>query len=104
MLLRPSVMTVPDAPLLLAMGRADAGIHIEHDAARRPSTVHEVDPLAGQIGQRGQVGLCRKPLRLEAAHLAWRSRATLRRLAADNPAHRRIMTQPFGVVHVLIAS
>ena len=26
------------------------------------------------------------------------------RLAADNPAHRRIMAQPLGVIHVLIAS
>src|SRR5262245_15715798 len=24
-----------------------------------------VDPLTGQVGQRGQVGLCRKPLRLK---------------------------------------
>jgi hypothetical protein len=59
---------VPDAHLLLAMGRADARIHIEHDAARRPSTVHEVDPSTRQIGQRRQVRLCRQPMRLEAAH------------------------------------
>jgi hypothetical protein len=45
--------------------------------------VHQVDPLVGQVGQRGQVDICPKPLRLEAAYLAWRSCATLRRLAAD---------------------
>ena len=45
------VMAVPDAQLLLAMGRADARIHVEHDAARRPSTVHQVDPLAAQVSQ-----------------------------------------------------
>ena len=32
-------MTIPDAHLLLAMRRADARIHVEHDTARRPSIV-----------------------------------------------------------------
>jgi len=27
----------------------------------------------------------------------------LRHLTADNPAHRRIVTQPIGVVHILVA-
>ena len=47
---------------------------------------------------------CREPLRLEAAHLARRSRTALSRFAADNPAHRRIVAQALGVVHVLISS
>jgi hypothetical protein len=64
------VVAVPDAHLLLAMCRADARIHIEHDAARWPSSVHEVDPLTGQGGKGGEVRICRKPLRLETAHLA----------------------------------
>src|SRR2546425_255839 len=85
------------------MGRAHARIHIEHDAARRPSTVHEVDPSTRQIGQRREVRLCRQPMRLEAAHLAGRSRIALRRLAANDPAHCRIMTQAFGVVHVFVS-
>ena len=42
------VMAVPDAHLLLAMGRADARIHVEHDASRRTAAMHAVDPLAGQ--------------------------------------------------------
>jgi len=99
-----SVMTVPDAHLLLPMGRADARIHVEHDATRRPSSVHQVDPVAREVGQSGEVRICRKPLRLETPHLAWRSRAGQRRLAAHDPTHRRIMTQPFGIVHVLVAS
>ena len=45
------VMPVPNAHLLLAMGRAHARIHVEHDASRRAVTVHKVDPLAGQIGK-----------------------------------------------------
>src|SRR5262249_12618743 len=98
------VMAVPDAHLLLAVSRTDARIHVEHDATRRPPTVHQVNPLAGQVGQGAEVGLYGKPLRLEATHLAWRSRAALRRLATDDPAHCRIMTQTFGIVHVLVAS
>jgi hypothetical protein len=66
--------------------------------------VHQVNPLAGQVGQRAEVGLYGKPLRLEATHLAWRSRAALRRHAADDPANSMIMTQTFGIVHVLVAS
>src|SRR5438876_1127051 len=42
-------------------------------------------------------------MRLEAAHLAGRSRIALRRLAANDPAHCRIMTQAFGVVHVFVS-
>jgi hypothetical protein len=42
-------------------------------------------------------------LRLEAAHLTWRSRTALRGLASNNPANRRIVTQTFGIVHVFVA-
>ena len=41
------VMAFPDAHLLLAMGRTDAGIHVEHDALRRTANMYAVDPLAG---------------------------------------------------------
>ena len=40
------IMAVPDAHLLLAVGRAHARIHVEHDATGWPSAVHKVDPLA----------------------------------------------------------
>ena len=96
-------MAVPDAILLLAMGRAHARIHVEHDAPGRPSTVHKIDPPAGQVGKSRKVRGCREPLRFEAPHLARRSRTALNRLAADNPAHRRIMTQALGVVHILVS-
>src|SRR5262249_59680846 len=96
-------MAVPDAHLLLAVGRAHARIHVEHDATGWPSAVHKVDPLAGQIGNSREVLGCREPLRLEAPHLTRRSRAALRRLAANNPALRRIMTQALGVIHILVS-
>ncbi len=83
-------MAVPD--LLLAVGRAQARIHVEHDAARRSAAVHKVDPLAGQVGKSREVLRCREPSRLEAAHLARRSRTALRRFTTNDPAHCRIVT------------
>ena len=97
-------MAVPDAHLLLAVGRAHARIHVEDDASRRAAAVHKVDPLAGKIGKSREVRGRRKPLRLKPAHLARRGRAALRRFAVDNPADRRIVAQTLGVVHVLVSS
>src|SRR5215831_16149179 len=57
------VMAVPDALLLLAMGRAHARIHVEHDATRRPSAMHKVDPPARQVGKSSEVLGRREPLR-----------------------------------------
>src|SRR5262249_56596497 len=56
------VMPVPDAHLLLAMGWAHARIHVEHNAPWRAAAVHEVDPLAGQVGKSREVRRCREPL------------------------------------------
>ena len=64
--------------------------------------MHKVDPLARQVGKSSEVLGRREPLRLKAAHLARRGRAPVRRVAADDPAHRRIMAQTFGVVHILV--
>ena len=88
---RAIVMAIPGAVLLFAMRRADAQIHVEQNAARRTAGVHKIDPSAGQVSKSRKVLRCREPLRLEAAHLARRGRATVSRMAADNPAHRRIM-------------
>jgi hypothetical protein len=100
---RAGIMPVPDAHLLLAMGRADAGVHVEHDAPRRPAAMHTVDPLAGQIGEGREVLLRRQPACLEATHLAWRCRHARSRLAADDPAHRRIMPQALGIVDIFVS-
>src|SRR5262252_2813505 len=62
-----------------------------------------IDPLARQVGKSSEVLGRREPLRLEAPHLTRRSRAPLRRLAADNPAHSRIVAQAIGVVHILVS-
>jgi hypothetical protein len=49
------VMAVPDAHLLLAVRRADARIHVEHDASGRATAMHSVDPLPGKIEERRKV-------------------------------------------------
>jgi hypothetical protein len=95
-------MAVVGAAFLLAVGRALARIHVEHNHPRRSPLVHLVDPPAGQIGEHGEVLLPAQPLRLEAAHLAGRSGKPGNRPVAHHPAHRRIATQPLGVVHVLV--
>jgi hypothetical protein len=92
-------MAVPDAHLLFAVCRAHARIHVKHDASRRASAVHEVDSLARQVGKSREILRSREPLRLETAHLARRSRTTLRGFTADNPAHRWIVAETLCVVH-----
>jgi hypothetical protein len=96
-------MAIVGAAFLLAIGRALARIHVEHDDLRRSPPVHLADPLTGKIGERGKVLGPAQPLRLEAAHLAGRGGRTGDRPVADHPAHRRVMAQPVGVVHVLVA-
>src|SRR5271155_3471586 len=39
------IMAVPDAVLLFTMRWAHARIHVECDAARRPTAVHKIDPV-----------------------------------------------------------
>jgi hypothetical protein len=41
-------VAVPDAVFLFAVRGADAGIHVEQDASRRPACMYAVNPLAGQ--------------------------------------------------------
>jgi hypothetical protein len=65
--------------------------------------VHPVDPGAGQVRERREVGFGRKPLGLETAHLAGRGRRTVEPLAAHDGAHGRVAREPLGVVDVLVA-
>src|SRR5262245_52450382 len=95
-------MAVPHAILLLAMGRAHARIHVEHDAAGRSAAMHKVDPLAGQVGKSRKVLVCSKPLGLKAANLARRSCTAHDGFAADDPAHRRIVPEALGVIDILV--
>jgi hypothetical protein len=96
-------MAVVGAAFLVAVGRAFARIHVQHDDPRLTPLVHRLDPLARQIGAGSEVLRPRQPLGLETSHLAGRGTPTHRRVAADHPAHRWIAAQPLGVVRVLVA-
>ena len=65
--------------------------------------MNTVDPLPRKIGERRKVPFRRQPARLEAPHLARRCRRARSRLAADDPAHRRIVAQAFGVVDIFVS-
>lgn len=65
--------------------------------------MNTVDPLAGKFDKRRQIVGRRQPLRLKAPHLARRCRYARGRLAADDPAHRRIVTQALGIVDIFVA-
>ena len=46
-------VTIVGRALLVTVGRADAGIHIENDLDRRPAVVNPVDPKPG-TGRQGR--------------------------------------------------
>jgi len=93
---------VVGAAFLIAVGRADARIHVEHNPLRRSPVMNSVDPLAGEISKRRQVLIRRQPACLETPHLARRGRRSRCGLATDEPAHRRIMTEALSVVDILV--
>ena len=65
-------VSVVGRSLLLAMGRADAAVHVEDDPRRRATVMHTVDPSPGEIGKRGEVSPAGQNLRLEASQLTGR--------------------------------
>jgi hypothetical protein len=95
-------VAVVGCAFLIAVGRAHGTVHVEHDLLRRVAVMNAVYPDARKVGQGHEVVASRQQLCLEPPHLAGRGTAALDRLAADDPAHRRIASQPVGVVHVLI--
>jgi len=52
-----SEVTVVGRSFLVAMGRADAAVHVENDLLRRATVMNAVDPLTGKIAKRGEVFL-----------------------------------------------
>ena len=65
--------------------------------------MNTVNPSARQIDEGREVPLRRQPACLEATHLAWRCGRAGGRLAADDPAHRRIMPQALGIVDIFVS-
>jgi hypothetical protein len=64
--------------------------------------MNAVDTFAGKISERRKVLFRREPARLEAAHLARRSRCIRGRFSADNPPHRGLSRHPAnaGLKHI----
>lgn len=60
--------------------------------------MHPVGPSPGEIGECAEVPIIREPFCLEPAHLAGRRGGTMRGLAANDPSHRRIASEPVGIV------
>src|SRR5215211_4930519 len=58
-------VAIVGAALLLAVGRADAGVHVEHDPLYGAASVHAVDPVPRQIRQHRKVGLLGQHLGFE---------------------------------------
>ena len=62
-------MAVVGNLFLIAVGRADAGIHIQDDALQWTAVMNSVDPLTTEVEGRGGVLVARQPFRLEAPKL-----------------------------------
>ena len=87
-------MAVVGRAFLLAMGRANGAVHVEHDDLQPVPCMHSVDPDSRKSGERGEVVVDCQQLSLEPAHLAGRCAAALDSLAADDPPHRGIAPEP----------
>ncbi len=98
-----SEVAVVGGAFLLAIGLAHTGVHVEHDAVQRTAAVHPLNPSPAEISERDKVLLVRKPLRLEAPHLAGGGGLLRCGVTTDNPAHRRITPEPVGIVDVFVS-
>lgn len=83
-------VAVIGAALLLAIGRALARIHVEHDDPRRMPLVRRVNPLARQIGECSEFlgwvsrALSKRPIWLAEAAAPWIARLpTTHRIAGS---------------------
>ncbi len=101
--MQPEVAVVGCA-FLIAMGWADAWVHVEDDHLRRATVMHTVDPNARKFGQCGKVLVAGQVLRLEASHLAGGSGLSFDGLAADDPPHGGITAKTVGIVDVVISA
>src|SRR5674476_71497 len=96
-------VAVVGGAFLVAIGLAHTRVHVEHDAVQRATAVYPVNPSPAKIGERNKVLIIRKPLGLEASHLAGGGCLLRCGPTANNPSHRRITPEPVGVVHVLVS-
>lgn len=81
---RAAEMTIVGRAFLFAVGRALRGVHVQDDGFRLLALMDPVDPRPGEVGQRRQIIIRRRPLRLEAPHLTGRGRTTIKALAVHD--------------------
>ena len=96
-------MPVPGGPFLIAMGRADRAVHVQHDILQAVAIMEPVDPLPVQVGQRFPVLGQGQRLGLEPPHLGSRGRLRIDRPATHDLAHHGIEGQPVSVVDILVS-
>jgi hypothetical protein len=96
-------MPVPGGSFLIAMGRADRAVHVQHDVLQPVAVMKPVDPLAVQVGQRRPVLGQGQRLGLEPPHLRGRGRLRIDGPATNNLSHDRIKGQAVGVVDILVS-
>ena len=95
-------MPVPGGAFLIAMGRVDRAVHLQHDELQPAAIMDAVDPCAVQVGQRRPVlGQGQRP-GLEPPHLRGRSRLRSHGTATDDLAHDRVKGPPVRVVDIFI--
>ncbi len=97
-------MTVVGGAFLVAVGRTDAGIHVEDHVFRRFTIMDPVDPCTGQVDESGNVFVGAQELSLEASHLAGRCRLLGDGMTADDPSHGRITPETVGVVYIFVTA
>src|SRR5664280_3361318 len=78
-------VAVVSGAFLVAIGLAHTRVHVEHDAVQRTAAVHSVNPSPAKIDERDEVRIIRKPIRLEASHLAGGGCLLRCGETADNP-------------------
>ena len=96
-------MPVPGGSFLIAMGRTDRAVHVQHDILEPVAVMEPVDPLPVQIGQRRPVLRHGQRLGLEPPHLRGRGCLRIDGTATDNLTHDRDRAPAVGVVDVLVA-
>ena len=97
-------MPIPGSTFLIAMGRADRAVHVQHDVLQPIAVMEPVDPLPVQVGQRRPVLGHSKRLGLEPSHLRGRCRLRVNGTAAHDLAHDRVNGQSISIVDVLVSS
>ena len=102
MVTRAAEVPVVGCSLLIAMGRANAAVHVENDLRRRVPVMNLVDPHPVHVGQGFNVRVGGQKLCLKTSHLAGGSGLSFDGLAADDPPHDRVEAEPVGIVHVVV--